>query len=134
MEQIIGIIISLIAISSAILGIYSILPKGTDFGSEYNAQAIDILAEKSRYACSVNQFSGITAAIRVSSGTDFYFKDNRICYRSSDEAKCRNLICNATDFVFLNLSNEKAIKAFDMHDFRCNVMNIKGNLTINCTG
>lgn len=133
MEEGITALFALVSIVLAVVILHNILDSGTEgIKDNANEQALDALSDKCEYVCSSSKFDAQLVTIEVSAGTIFYTGDDRVCYEK-DEVRCRLCPCEVIPRTMVDLRGEVAEKAFDKHQYKCNIVR-DDEINITCRG
>ena len=82
MDQAVQILIAVIALSIGILVIYQVIELSNETKNmSYNDNALEILSDRSNFACNINTFGGQIAIIEPTSRTVFYTKTNMLLFQ-----------------------------------------------------
>lgn len=98
-----------------------------------NDHSLEVLADRCAHVCRTSNQIGTVALIKPASGTYFYARSGRVCYRMGERVRCHPVECNVTPGVFLNLTSDIAEQTYTTHEFRCSIERDE-NITIGCQG
>jgi hypothetical protein len=133
MEQLMHIIVAVVCV---IIGIAAIINVNANFQHtakiDQSKQALDKFIFECDQMCSSNSFQEVTMTVRVPTGSIFYIKNNKVCYRFEEIVKCNHCNCDTQEGVLLNLSDNIAKSAFSSIDIKCNIKK-ENKIIITCS-
>ncbi|MCF7862305.1 hypothetical protein K9M79_08775 [Candidatus Woesearchaeota archaeon] len=133
MEQSMQIIVAVIGIIISVAAIINVNANIQQTAKiDQSEQTLDKFVFECNQMCGSSSFQPAIMTARAPSGSVFYSKGNKICYKFGEIVKCQYCNCDTQDAILLNLSNDIARKAYSSIDIKCNIKK-KNVVVINCS-